>query len=151
MRKALWILLLSIFITGCGTKNTEVTQEQGKNSNGSGIDAVEMNPSLIKSSPLLYEYIIKNQTKETVVLEFTSSQRFDYSVQAKNGKQVFLFSSAASFLAILGEEEVKPGEEFIYGINLLNLNLSKGEYVLTAWITPKDGKKYTVTKEFTVE
>jgi hypothetical protein len=149
MKITVLALLLAIIITGCGTGN----KDAGQNTNGSGngIVAGGMVPTLLEKSPLVYQYQVKNQTEEVVILEFTSSQRFDYSVETKNGEQLFLFSSVASFLTVLGEEEVKQGEELKYEIDLNDLKLSQGEYVLTAWMTPKDGKMYTVSKEFTIE
>ncbi|WP_081742118.1 BsuPI-related putative proteinase inhibitor [Mesobacillus boroniphilus] len=81
----------------------------------------------------------------------TSSQRYDYSVKTKDGKEVFLFSSVASFLQVLGEEKLKQGESLTYDIDLHELSLEQGEYTLTVWMTPKGGKKYEVSKEFTVQ
>jgi hypothetical protein len=138
-------------IAGCGMGTIEPVQNQNGNTNGKGIVAGEMVPSLIEKGPLLYEYQVKNQTEKEVTLEFTSSQRFDYSVQTKEGKEVFLFSSVVSFLQALGEEKVKQGEELVYEMNLLDLQLAQGEYKLTAWMTPKEGKKYSVTTKFTIE
>ena len=113
--------------------------------------AGEMAASLTEESPLIFQYEVKNQTEEEVVLEFTSSQRYDYSVKTKDGKEVFLFSSVASFLQALGEEKVKQGEALSYEIDLHELSLEKGDYVLSVWMTPKGGKKYEMTKEFSVE
>ena len=97
------------------------------------------------------QYEVKNQTEKEVKLEFSSSQRFDYSVETKTGEQVYLFSSLAMFIAVLGEETVKPGEILSYEIDLHGLDLKAGDYLLTAWMTPKEGKVYQVTKEFTVK
>ncbi|WP_226678550.1 BsuPI-related putative proteinase inhibitor [Mesobacillus jeotgali] len=153
MKKLLMVLLLGLLVTGCGTGNkvTNDNQDDGKNGGGAGIVAGEMAASLTEESPLIFQYEVKNQTEEEVTLEFTSSQRYDYSVKTKDGKEVFLFSSVASFLQALGEETVKQGESLTYDIDLHELNLEKGDYILTVWMTPKDGKKYEVSKEFTVQ
>ncbi|WP_226086454.1 BsuPI-related putative proteinase inhibitor [Mesobacillus sp. S13] len=149
MKKILMVLLMGLLVTGCGTENQVSNNDQDQG--GAGIVAGEMAASLTEESPLIFQYEVKNQTEEEVVLEFTSSQRYDYSVKTKDGKEVFLFSSVASFLQALGEETVKQGESLTYDIDLHELNLEKGDYILTAWMTPKDGKKYEVSKEFTVE
>lgn len=152
MRKLWMVLLLGILVSGCGTENrVNNNKDDVKNEGGQGIVAGEMAASLTEESPLIFQYEVKNQTEEEITLEFTSSQRFDYSVKTKDGKEIFLFSSVASFLQALGEETVKQGESLTYEIDLHELSLEKGEYVLTAWMTPKEGKKYEVTKEFTVE
>ena len=153
MKKLLMILLMGLLVTGCGTGNkvSNDNQDDEKNGGGAGIVAGEMAASLTEESPLIFQYEVKNQTEEEVTLEFTSSQRYDYSVKTKDGKEVFLFSSVASFLQALGEETVKQGESLTYDIDLHELNLEKGDYILTVWMTPKDGKKYEVSKEFTVQ
>lgn len=149
MKKILMVLLMGLLVTGCGTENQVSNNDQDQG--GAGIVAGEMAASLTEESPLIFQYEVKNQTEEEVTLEFTSSQRYDYSVKTKDGKEIFLFSSVASFLQALGEETVKQGESLTYDIDLHELNLEKGDYILTAWMTPKDGKKFEVTKEFTVE
>ncbi|WP_174734384.1 BsuPI-related putative proteinase inhibitor [Mesobacillus harenae] len=153
MKKILMILLLGILMAGCGTGNKVPVSdsEDAANGGGEGIVAGEMAASLTEQSPLIFQYEVKNQTEEEVTLEFTSSQRFDYSVETKDGEELFLFSSVASFLQALGEETVKQGEALTYDINLHELNLEKGEYVLSAWMTPKEGPQYKVSKEFSVE
>lgn len=149
MKKLLMILLLGLLMTGCGTENQVSNNNQDKG--GAGIVAGEMAASLTEESPLIFQYEVKNQTEEEVTIEFTSSQRYDYSVKTKDGKEVFLFSSVASFLQALGEEKLKQGESLAYDIDLHELSLEKGEYILSVWMTPKDGKKYEVSKEFTVK
>ncbi|MBT2638638.1 BsuPI-related putative proteinase inhibitor [Bacillus sp. ISL-39] len=149
MKKLWMILLLGLLITGCGTGNKVSNNDEDKG--GAGIVAGEMAASLTEESPLIFQYEVKNQTEEEVTLEFTSSQRYDYSVKTKDGKEVFLFSSVAAFLQILGEEKLSQGDSLTYEMDLHELSLEKGEYVLTAWMTPKDGKKYEVTKEFSVQ
>lgn len=149
MKKLLMVLLLGLLVTGCGTGNQVSNNDEDRG--GAGIVAGEMAAKMTEESPLIFQYEVKNQTEEEVTLEFTSSQRYDYSVKTKDGKEVFLFSSVASFLQALGEETVKQGESLTYDISLQELNLDKGDYILTVWMTPKGGKKFEVTKEFTVQ
>ncbi|WP_379051493.1 BsuPI-related putative proteinase inhibitor [Metabacillus endolithicus] len=138
---------------GCGNGHIGEKQQGGGNNAESDQDIVvdKMVSSITEISPLQYEYKVKNQTQETITLEFTSSQRVDYSVSTKEGQELFLYSSTASFLAALGEETIAPGEEFQYKINLTELNLQKGEYILTVWMTPEEGASFKITKEFTLE
>jgi len=152
--KKLWIiLLLGILVTGCGTENRVSKDEpvNGSDKGGQGIVAGEMAASMAEKSPLIFQYEVKNQTEQEVNLKFTTSQRFDYSVKTKEGHEVFLFSSVASFLQALGEETIKQGEALTYKIDLKELALEKGEYTLTVWMVPQGGEKYAVTQEFTVE
>ncbi|PGT87684.1 MULTISPECIES: BsuPI-related putative proteinase inhibitor [Bacillaceae] len=153
MRAIISLLITMLILFGCGNGHTSENQQEGGNNSESDLDIVagDMVSSIIEISPLQYKYIVKNQTQETITLEFTSSQRVDYSVSTKEGQELFLYSSTASFLAALGEETIAPGEEFQYKINLTELNLQKGEYILTAWMTPEEGASFKITKEFTLE
>ena len=154
MRKlSIIILLLGVFVSGCGTENRVANDEpvSGTGGGGQGIVAGEMAASMTEQSPLIFQYEVKNQTEQEVTLKFTSSQRYDYSVRTKEGQEVFLFSSVATFLQVLGEETVKQGEALAYKIDLHGLSLKKGEYTLTVWMTAMGDKKYKVTKEFTVK
>lgn len=150
MRKLWIILLMGLLVTGCGTGN-QVSNDNNEEKGGAGIVAGEMAASIKEHSPLVFQYEVKNQTEQEVTLEFTSSQRYDYSVETKDGKEIFLFSSVANFLQALGEEKVKQGEMLSYEIDLHELSLDKGDYILSVWMTPKEGKKFRVTKEFSVE
>jgi hypothetical protein len=147
------ILLLGVFVSGCGTENRVANDEpvSGTGGGGQGIVAGEMAASMTERSPLIFEYELKNQTEQEVTLKFTSSQRYDFSVKTKEGQEVYLFSSTATFLQALGEVKIKQGETLTYVIDLKDLSLQKGEYTLTVWMTAMGDKKYKVTKEFTVE
>lgn len=153
MKKLFLFVLLGLLLTGCGTKEGEVANEPDPEveAEGSGIVAGEMEASLMEKNPLVFEYRVKNQTEEEVKLEFSSSQRFDYSVETKDGEEIFLFSSVASFLQVIGEENIKQAESLTYEIDIHDLNLDKGDYLLSAWMTPQEGKKYQTEIEFTVE
>jgi hypothetical protein len=145
--KKVWILLLmGLFLVGCGTANKTAQS----NSDREGIVAGEMVAILKEDSPLVFQYEVKNQTEKEVPLEFTSAQRFDYSVKSKEGEEIFLFSSVTSFLQIVGKETVKQGESLSYEIDLHDLDLQTDSYILTAWLTPKDGKAYQARKAFTL-
>ncbi|KKK33634.1 hypothetical protein WQ57_23770 [Mesobacillus campisalis] len=154
MKKAWMLFLLGILLVGCGTRGKVPANEPAEETSGKGsggIVAGEIEASLTEQDTFLFEYEVKNQTEKEVTLEFTSSQRFDYSVSTKDGKELFLFSSVASFLQVLGTETIKQGESLTYEIDLTDLNLEKGQYLLSAWMTPQDGPKYKTTTHFTVE
>jgi len=145
--KKVWVfLILGFLLVGCGKANSNDT-----NNDGSGIVAGEITAGLKETSPLVFQYEVNNQTEKEVKLEFSSSQRFDYSVETDKGEQIYLFSSVTMFLAVLGEETIMPGEALRYEIDLHDLDLKAGNYLLTAWLTPKDGKAYPVSKKFTVK
>lgn len=153
------VLIFSIvLLTACGTgdKKDEVKNENknggenvdlhvdGKNS---GIWQGEIATSLIEKQNGDYQFVLKNHKETTITFEFANGQRYDYEVKTKDGKTVYLFSSVASFIQALGNEELKPGEELVYDIQLSHLELEKGEYILEVWLTHKGDKKYKVMME----
>ncbi|MDZ5471221.1 BsuPI-related putative proteinase inhibitor [Bacillus sp. 31A1R] len=149
MKKIWFGLLITIFITGCGTSMKDA--EQVTNTNAGEVTSNEVTQSLKQIEPLKYQYEVKNQSEEELTLEFTSSQRYDFLVKNDKGEDVFLFSSAVAFLQALGEEKLGPDQSLQYEIDLSRLNLEPGEYELTLWMTPKEGKKYAISEKIKVE
>ncbi|APH04488.1 BsuPI-related putative proteinase inhibitor [Bacillus weihaiensis] len=150
--KKLFILIsvTVVILGGCGTTKEDSNTENQHDSNSSqgGIVAGEMKATLVEENPLQFTYSVKNDTEKVVNLEFTSSQRIDYSVSTKAGKEIYLFSSTATFLTALGSEEIKQGESYVHKINLNELSLDSGDYVLSVWMTPKEGEKFKTSIEF---
>ncbi|MFZ3591657.1 BsuPI-related putative proteinase inhibitor [Bacillus sp. DJP31] len=150
MKKVILVFMLSSLIAGCGMGSNEAVK-QNQTGDKSEIAAGELAPSLSEKEPLLFEYKVKNQTEKEISLEFTSSQRFDYSVLDSDGKEIYLFSSVALYLQEMGEEDLQQGEELVYDIDLKDLGLKTGEYEVKAWMTPKDGKEFVVSKVFIIK
>ncbi|MBU9712890.1 BsuPI-related putative proteinase inhibitor [Evansella tamaricis] len=161
MKKLVVLFITALFLTACGTGTQDgddvSTGSGGNNDNGDsqtdggGVAAGEMVPAITENGTLLFQYIVKNQTENEITLEFSSGQRFDYSVETQDGEEIYLFSSVAMFIQEIGEEVIGPGEELIYDIDLNELSLEPEDYVLTAWMTPMEGKKFEATSDFTVE
>jgi hypothetical protein len=160
---AMMVLLFTLGMTAaCGmsveqgeNSGTEETSndEQGNEDNeetinedgGQGIVAGEMEPTLTKNESGQFVYTVKNQTEQEVTFEFTSSQRYDYAVKDGSGETVFLYSSAAAFMQVLGEETLAQGEELSYTIELPPGEDFEGGTTLEVWLTPKGGKTAPVT------
>ena len=140
--------MLVFLLTACGA-----AKESNNEQKDDGSDRVtgDMEVVLKEKSPLIYQYEVKNSLEKEVTLEFSSSQRYDFSVETETGEQIYLFSSVAMFMTVLGEETIKQGETLQYEINLHELDLKSGDYLLTVWMTPNEGKTYKVTKEFAVK
>lgn len=139
-------LLLIVSLTVIGLFVYYGNFESNKVAKGQG----DVMSSLVDLGNGKFRYQISNQTEKDITFHFTSSQRFDYAVKTEDGEQVFLFSSVALFLAELGEETLKPGEELHYEIDLAQLNLEKGKYILEAWLTSTAKEKYKVVMDYIV-
>ncbi|WP_409251978.1 BsuPI-related putative proteinase inhibitor [Bacillus sp. SCS-153A] len=163
MIKKLLALLVVFFAVGM-TAACGMSVEQGENSGteevvngsrgngenteedrGQGIVAGEIEPSIVKNEDGQFVYTIKNQTEKEVTFEFTSSQRYDYAVKNASGETVFLYSSVAAFMQVLGTETLAQGEELSYTIELPPAQDFEGGTTLEVWLTPKGGKTAPVS------
>lgn len=153
MKKTFVFLLLLSFLGGCGgEREVEQVSSSGKEEEVN-VDIVEeaVLAEINKVSPLSFQYKVKNESEKDLTLDFTSSQRFDYSINTLSGEEVFLFSSVSSFLQVVGKEVLSPGGELVYDIDIKDVGLSKGTYILTVWMTPTTGKAYRTSINFSVE
>lgn len=120
-------------------------EENSKEDGGQGIVAGEIEPSITKNENGQFVYTVKNQTEKEVTFEFSSSQRYDYAVKNSSGETVFLYSSAAAFMQVLGSETLAQGEELSYTIELPPGEDFEGATSLEVWLTPKGGKKAPIS------
>ncbi|MCC6537187.1 MAG: hypothetical protein IT162_06530 [Bryobacterales bacterium] len=93
--------------------------------------------------PLELRLTLRNSSPAPLVLDFTSSQRYDAVIRDAAGKDVYQWSAVRSFLAVLGREEIAQGERnYVESIPLANLSgqaLPAGQYTIEAWITAGPG------------
>ncbi len=166
MRNNFWlnaflILMTVLILAACGTQQEDETEnspedpateepETNEETTGGSTEG-EMEPDIQQISDETYRYTLKNQTGEPQTFEFTSSQRYDFSLANENGEEVFLFSSVSTYLQALGEENLDQGDQLSYEFRVPPLDLEPGTYELTAWLTPRQGETYEVTTEHVVE
>lgn len=153
MKFTIGILLTILLLSGCGISDSTDDKNSLNNGGDNKSSNVEdhMTATLKEIAPLHYQYQVINHTNNPITLKFTNSQRIDYSITTNSGEEIFLFSSTAAFLSALGEEKILPEEEFSYDIHLADLQLNKGEYTLTAWMTPKEGKMKKVSTNIYID
>jgi hypothetical protein len=82
---------------------------------------------------------VVNHTRQTVVLRFSSSQRFDFRILNCRGEVVWQWSEGKAFLTVMGEEQVGP-RPVMYPVRVKLADregnpLSPGTYTLEGWIT----------------
>lgn len=156
MKKQIWLgamllFLMTLVLAACGTDGDETGDKENDGGTSDGNTSGEVEPMIEQLDDDTYRYIIVNETEETLTFNYTSGQRFDYSLENENGEQVFLFSSVTSFLQALGEETAGPGENLSYEFDIPELDLEAGMYKLEVWLTPKEGPAYHTDTEYIVE
>ncbi|MGO4890342.1 BsuPI-related putative proteinase inhibitor [Anaerobacillus sp. MEB173] len=138
----LLIFLISVFTIISCSVNPEI--DQSENTEG------EVMSVLNDLGDGTFEYKLTNLNEKEITFYFTSGQRFDYSVKTKDGKELFLFSSVASFIQETGKETLKQGEELAYTIDLKDLHLDKGEYILEVWLTSTEEEDCRIAMDYNV-
>ncbi|OHX56142.1 hypothetical protein BB776_05275 [Planococcus salinarum] len=150
-KKGLWafILLLTMFLAACGTSDS--TEPDMGNGSSDGVVEDEVTALLEQMDNDLYRYTVSNQTDETITFEFTSGQRYDFTITNEEGEELYRLSSVSTYIQVLGEETLEPGDKLEYEIEIPPKDFESGTYTITAWLTPQEGKKYEAEAEFTVE
>lgn len=163
MKNKFWMSFFLIFLsipilTACGTGQGDVPEEPPPSEDSQTVDETtggtmegDMKPALEQVDDGTYRYSLVNETGEPHTFNFTSSQRYDFSLANENGEEVFLFSSVSTYMQALGEENLDQGDQLSYEFEIPALELEPGTYELTAWLTPRQGETYEVTTEHVVE
>lgn len=79
-----------------------------------------------------------NTSDAAVTLEFTSGQRYDFQVQDVTGATVWTWSADRSFIQVLGEETLAPGEELVW-TETVGATLEPGDYTAVGMVTNRSG------------
>lgn len=142
-------LSLAFILSACGTSGT-VEPDMG-NGSSEGVVEDEVTALLEQMDNNLYRYTVNNQTEETITFEFTSGQRYDFTISNEDGDELHRLSSVSTYIQALGEETLEPGDKLEYEFEIPPMELEPGSYQLNAWLTPKEGPKYEAETELTVE
>ncbi|AIY04623.1 hypothetical protein Plano_0658 [Planococcus sp. PAMC 21323] len=153
---AFLILFAVLFLAACGTEKSDETDNDSEKptieeTETNGEEVAEMKPAIEQINDNTYRYSLVNETGETQTFEFTSSQRFDFSLTNDSGEVVFLFSSVSVFAQALGEETIDSGDKLSYDLEIPPLDLEPATYELAAWLTPRQGKMDKVTIDHIVK
>ncbi|MBL8238555.1 MAG: hypothetical protein JNM66_14110 [Bryobacterales bacterium] len=75
---------------------------------------------------------LENWTKEPLVLQYASGQRFDFAIRDASGATVYFWSANKLFIAEVSELTVTGEKNWTV---TEEMDLKPGEYVLEAWLT----------------
>ncbi|WP_404467179.1 BsuPI-related putative proteinase inhibitor [Planococcus rifietoensis] len=145
-----WLLLLmaALMLAACGTESDNLPEDP---ESGGEIIEGEVTSTIEETGNGTYRYTVKNDTQEAVTFNFTSGQRYDFTLTDEQGNEVFRMSSVSMYTQALGEEIMRQGEELQYEIQVPEANLEPGTYTLEVWMTPTQGANYPAEIEHTIE
>lgn len=146
---AFLLMALALVLAACGASGS-VEPDMGTGSS-EGVVKEEVTALLEQMDNNLYRYTVNNQTDEAMTFDFTSGQRYDFTLSNEEGDELYRLSSVSTYMQALGEETLEPGEKLEYEFEIPPMELESGVYQLTAWLTPQEGPKYEADAEFTVE
>ncbi len=66
------------------------------------------------NEPIEIRLDVTNRTDTVVVFQFSDGQRYDFLIQDEGGETLWRWSADKSFIQVLGEERLVPGDTLIY-------------------------------------
>lgn len=78
-------------------------------------------------------FVVTNPSNEQQTIIFSSSQRYDFNILNENGTTVYTFSEGKSFLDVMEEMTLDPGEEVTFELEIPDLD--PGNYSLSVRLT----------------
>lgn len=64
--------------------------------------------------PIVLTLEVANHTDETVTFEFSSGQRYDFTIVTAAGNPLWRWSVGMAFIQMLGQESIRPGQSLTY-------------------------------------
>ncbi|MHC0035453.1 BsuPI-related putative proteinase inhibitor [Pseudoneobacillus sp. C159] len=156
-------LLATLLITGlvgCGSTESDVGVKEPKKvvsgSNGDapkGIVAGQLTPDLqkqIKDGKLVYIFSFKNDKETEEVLQYSSTQQYEYQIKDSKGTVVYTYSMDKMFLQTVSEQTIKQGEKVEFEIDLSEdlKKLAPDTYKFEVWSVAKDRTDLRAEAEF---
>jgi hypothetical protein len=86
---------------------------------------------------LLVRITVRHTLQWPLVLNFSSSQRFDILAYDSNGKEFYQWSRGRAFLTVMGREEIRGEKTWVAEIPVADW--PRGGYAVKAWLTPLEG------------
>lgn len=131
------ILLFSVsFLAGCSGPMPNASPGTPAISIVEGAIEPFIEINVDNSNKVNVSFGVKNQTRETQELVFTSGQRFDYQLKDDKGKILEHYSIDKIFIQVIETISLKPGDELRF--DEVFEDLPAGEYSFEFWITAKD-------------
>lgn len=98
----------------------------------------EVNPYM-ENEEMVIEVRLENTGEETLNFEFSTSQKYEIEISDEDGKVLYTYSKGKSFLQVLQNLALKPGESQVWTEKLNagkdEVELKPGSYKITSTIT----------------
>lgn len=143
---------LMAMLAGCGT-DPDATTTEGK-SGAVEVSIVEgslkTDIAKVEGSEYKYVFSIQNDTEKDQTLIYPSSQEYDYTIKDGSGNILYTYSMDKSFLQVVKEVVVKPGERLDFELDLTEglPYIETGTYTVEVWATLKNSNDLKAVIKF---
>ncbi len=122
-------------LVACGTPPPDRTEELPGDTARPVADGPLANTLSVRVSEdsVAFRLDVTNATAEPVVLEFGSSQRYDFAVESEAGAVEWRWSADRSFAQVLGADTLNAGETVTYEATWAHAGRT-GVYEAVAWL-----------------
>lgn len=93
-------------------------------------------PAPSAGRPLHLRLVLRNPGADTLRLEFSSGQRFDFVARRPGGEIAWRWSEGRFFTQALGSESVAPGDSLVYEATL-DEGLEAGAHMVVGTVTAR--------------
>ena len=94
--------------------------------------------------PVRLTLVVTNRGDSTVTLPFSSGQRYDFVVLSATGDTLWRWSADMSFIQMLGEEQLEPGERLEFAEEFQE-TVPPGRYTVRGTLTLMTGAREAET------
>jgi hypothetical protein len=88
--------------------------------------------------PVNIEFCVFNRTGEEITFYFRNAQRYDFTIEDEEGKEVWRWSKDMMFAMVLGEENLGPNNPEVTYTAEYSDKLSPGYYKITGIFVAQD-------------
>lgn len=90
--------------------------------------------------PITVTMAVMNRSGVAVTLNFSTGQRYDFTLKDSAGKVVWQWAAERMFTQVLGEETIVPGGELVYREQFTG-RLAPGSYRIVGTLVAMDGPR----------
>lgn len=105
---------------------------------GFGISVSVNKPIYSSGEPISMALYVFNNTGQEVTFLFSDAQRYDFTIEDEEGREVWRWSEGRMFAQVLGEETLGPGREEIRYTASYQGALEPSSYQITGIVVAKN-------------
>ena len=126
-----WVAWMAVLAVGCAQQSPQPQVVDGGPGSPPELGS-SMNVRVMEDTVVL-EIHVTNMAASPIVLEFTSTQRYDFEVSTPEGEALWRWSAARSFAQVMEQETLQPGETRRYMETWVG-DGRDGDFVATGWV-----------------